>query len=307
MRWPVLLRGHVTDGVRAAAVALFALAGALGALTAEAEHPFDVERAAARQEFFQAVLISERMPQRIMTTSARLAVARSAWALGWVERAIREYETALRDSTLSPGLRARGLLSRGIIEFQERRLPLALHFAEKAAAAVPAGDSAGATIELLWGNVLEEMNEPARAESHYLKAIATAPSEDIAEARFHLARCRRRLGNSAGAEEMFQQIPINHPRAPEALRALGEIALDGGDGERALLWLSEGREKFPEEFLDSWVDYAMVHAQIVRGDINAAAALAGQAAVRYPQSDAWVVLLQAELESARWFDVRGRN
>lgn len=270
------------------------------AIPAEAQHPIDVERSAAKAEYFQALVAFDKLPARRATPEAIVAAAKSAWALGLAERAIREYDRALRDDTLDALQRARLLLARGIIDYQEGRYQVAALFAEKGVAALLEDNALKAQIWLLWAESLVKLNSYGAAEEKYISASQHAAEASRAEIYFLLARCQLNLGKWEEARLNFEQVPLRHERAAAAMRHLAEIALQQRRHEQASFWLQKGREDFPDEFLDSWVDYALVKAAIDRGELKKVQELQQRAEQKYPPSDTWLVLLNSAAEAFYW-------
>ncbi len=60
--------------------------------SAFAQHSIDVQRLAAKGEYFEALANYEKLPKRRANTEAITAAARSAWGLGLSDRAIQEYD-----------------------------------------------------------------------------------------------------------------------------------------------------------------------------------------------------------------------
>jgi len=282
------------------AVLVISLLNLAGSNPVLAQHPIDVERSAAQAEYFKALVTFEKLPARRATSEAVIAAAKSAWALGLAERAIKEYDRALRDESLSPLQRARLLLSRGIIEYQEGRYQVAALFAEKGIKCLNEESPLKAQIWLLWAESLIKLNSYGAAEEKYLKAVSQAHSEEKGEIYFLLAQCQLRLGKLKEARLSFEQVPLSHDRAAAAMRHLAEIALEEGRFDQASFWLQKGREEFPNSFLDSWVDYALVQAAIYKNDRRRVEQLQKNAEQKYPPSDSWLVLLNAAAEAFYW-------
>lgn len=285
-----------------AAAALILGLNLLGMECASAQHPIDVQRKAAEGEYFHSLLAFEKMPKRKATTSARIAAGKSAWALGLTDRAIQEFDNALHDQTLDKVTRARLFLSRGIIEFQEERYQTALLYAQRAAAGLESGPLR-ARIWLLWGQALSKTGSLGAAKEKLTQAYTEANKEDLAEIDYLLGDCALKLGQAEAARAHFESVPLNHERTPDAIRALAKIAIDSGNMESAKFWLRRGRSDFPDNFLDSWVDYALVQVAIKERDTAAVKSIVEQAQGRYAPSDFWLNMLNAAAETHRWQQV----
>ncbi len=286
---------------RSIAALFMALLGALvWPSMARAEHPIDVQQKASDGDYLGALLAFDRMPKRIATTESVIAAGKSAWALGLADRARKEFESAIQDESLSIEQRAKLFLSRGVIELQENRSKTAVLYAEKAATLLTEVSPLKARVFLLWGDALRNDQSYGGASAKYSEALSAASTDDIPDIHFRLGECALKIGKADEAQANFEQIPLVHERAPQAIRYLAQIALDAKQFESAQFWLGKGRENFPDQFLDSWVDFALVQSAVNQGDQQRVRALQTDAAQKYPPSDAWLNLLNAEAEEFYW-------
>lgn len=269
-------------------------------ISALSQHSIDVQRAAASGEHLAALATYDRLPRRVVTAEARVAAARSAWALGLPERALAEFDEALHTEGLPAVERARLHLSQGIIHFQEGRYHVALIHAEKASAELSEPSPLRAKVRLLAAESHARLNAFGRAEEFYLSAIAEAAPEDKADIHFMLGECQRPLGKLEAARENFEKVPLRHERTPAAVRHLAEIALETGRFDSAGFWLRRGREEYADRFLDSWTDYALVRVAAHEGASAELREIRARAETTYPPSDGWLTLLVAEAEAYEW-------
>ena len=116
-----------------------------------------------------------------------------------------------------------------------------------------------------------------------------------------------RLGKYDEARQQLENIPLNHERTAMAIRHLAHIALKGERFETAGFWLQRGRETYPDSFIDSWVDYAMLEIAVHLGDSAQVEMVRAQAQQKYPPSDQWLGLLNAAAESYEWKASRAEN
>lgn len=285
-------------------VSLF-VAVVAAAMPAAAQHPVEVQRLAASGDYFVALTTFERMPRRIATTESIIAAARSAWGLGLASRAQEEFDRALRDEKLPEDEKARLFLSKGIIEYQEGRYQVAVLHAERATSIVDnllptSASPLRAKALLLWGDGLSRLGSHGDAEARYVRALDDAAIDDLPQINFSLGLCRRALGKYEAARSNFESVPLGHELTPDAIRNLAILALDTGKLQAADFWLSKGRSDYPDSFLDSWVDYAMMRVAIGSNDVAAVRTLRETAGKKYPPSDQWLTLLQAAAESYEW-------
>lgn len=265
-----------------------------------ADYPIDVQRFVAEGDYYSAMLSFERMPKRIATTDSVLAAAQSAWALSLPSVAVEHFERALQDRDLPDVERARIEFSRGAIELQENNPQVAIVFAERALRRISEASPLRGKVWLLWAESLMKLGSPGAAEDRYQKALQEVAEEDRPEAAFLLGQCQLSLGNAAGARENFARIPLTHPRTPEAIRALALLSLKTGDYTQTSFWLETGRSRFPDKFLDSWVDYALLSAAAREENIARVQEIRAAAAGKYPPSDPWLTLLEARAEAVLW-------
>lgn len=264
------------------------------------EEPIDVQIQTSRGEHLKALVTYDTIPKRKMTTDAAIAAGRSAWALSLPERAIEEFEKALLDSTLSPVERGRTLLTRGIIELQEGRYQVAALYADKATKVLEEAGPLRAKAWLLSGQSLARLGNYGAAAERLRNALDESSEEDEGEIRYQLGDALLKLNRLPEAEEHLQAVPVGHDRTASAVRRLAEIALSLNKPEQAAHWLNKGRTDYPDAFLDSWVDYALVQSAIGTKDFVRAEQIQSAANQKYTKSDFWLSMLNAASEIAHW-------
>lgn len=269
-----------------------------------AEHPIDVQRKAASGDYMAALVSYEKLPKRTTTTQARIAAAKSAWALSLPDRALEEYDGAVRQGGLSPIDQARICLGKGIIQHQEGKHQLAILQVQKALILLPQPSPLRAQVYALWGEALADSRAFAPAEERYTQAILEADPESKPELFFLLGRVQVELGKYDAARENLERIPLSHDRAADGLRLLARLATEQNSFAAAARWLERGRHDFPDAFLDSWTDYIMLRGAIERGDKDALHLIRTQAETRYPASDPWLALMVAAAEEYEWKERR---
>lgn len=264
------------------------------------QHPIEVQRLAAKGEYFKALSTYDSLPDRRKTADTLIAAGRSAWALGLSQRAIEEFDKALQDETLDKVLRGRVLLSRGIIEYQEGRYQIAVLYAERSNEALSEPSPLRAKVWLLWGQALSKLGSWAIAEVKLQKGLDEAADEDVPEVHYFLGVAKYSLGKNKEAKEHFERVPLENERTPLAIRNLASIALEEGQFEEAIFWLEKGKKDFRDSFLDSWVDYAAMQAAIGKNDLEKVREIRANAQKQYPPSDKWYALLDAAAEIYEW-------
>jgi len=285
---------------------IFALV-AIFSSSIEAQHPIEVQKLAASGEYFKALATYDRMPQRIATPPAMISAARSAWALGLPDRALQEYERALTHGELNDVEKARISISKGAIELQEERYRVSLLHAEKAVKLLPEASPLRSRALMLWAESLFNLGSYASAETKYMDALEESANRDKGEIYFHLAKCQLKLGKYMEAYTNLQRLPLDHERIPQAIKQLAKISVKVGEPEHVIFWLKKGVEEHADQFLDSWVNYAMIRAAIDQGDLELVRKTREEATQKFPPSDAWVALMHAAAEAYEWELSQVRN
>jgi len=266
----------------------------------QAQHPVDIQKKAAEAQYWESLVEYEKMPRRKVTAEAAVAAAQSAWALSLPERADQEFDLALKDESLGATPRARIYLSKGILAHQEGRSQVAALYAQKTIEVLDSPGPLRARAWLLWGETLSAQGAYGAAREKYQAALAEAGPDDLGEINYFLGECELKLGRLEEARTFLEAVPMHHERTAQAMRLLAQTALESGRYAVAGFWLARGREDYPDSFLDSWVDYALVKVAIAEKDETRMTALRQQAAQKYPPSDPWLTLLNAAAEAYEW-------
>ena len=276
------------------------LGNALVGTAAQAQHPTDVQRELAAGEPMAALVTFDKMPKRKATTPSILAAAKSAWALSLPERAIAEFDRSLADDQMPELDRAKVYLARGIIEFQEMRYREALQYADKSLKLLADASPLRSKVWMLIAESQFQLASYAAANDKYEQALQEAPAEDQPDIHYSLGLCKLHLDKLDEAREQFEQVPLSHPRAGKAIRQLANIELTAGDVTHAAFWLARGQQDFPDEFLDSWVDYAQLTIAAGQNDVQRLREIRKAAEAKYPPADSWMTLLEAAAEEFEW-------
>lgn len=265
-----------------------------------AEHQIDVQRRSAEGDHFKALSTYEFLPKRGMNITTRVAAAESAWALGYVSQASRIFDQILREENLSLERRAKLLISRGAIEFQEGRYQESALFAQRAVESLQEGSPLRVRAQLLWGQALVRGKRYVSAEEILTRALRDSGADDRPEIALTIADVQLNLGKLNEAEKILKVIPADHEYAGKAVRLLSQIALQKDDTTRARFWLEKGRDNYSDAFLDSWADFSLASLALKQGDVDTATRIVEGARRRYPPSDRWLILIEARLEQEFW-------
>lgn len=285
--------------------AILAISVLLSVSEVWAQHPVEVQKLAAKGEHLKALTAYEAMPKRRLTPEAQIAAARSAWALGMTKKASDIFDKVLQDNSIDEFEKARIILARGIIEYQEGRYQVASHFAERAASLLPEKSALRARVYLLWGQSLERLSQAALAEEKLRIAVEEGDDNDRIEAFYALGVCQQKLGKLDEAKTSFENIPLESERTSQAIRELASIALAKKNYSDALFWLHKGRKEYTNDFVDSWVDYSMIQSAIHEKNSNLVRKIREDALKQHPPSDGWIVLLDAAAERYEWENMGG--
>jgi tetratricopeptide (TPR) repeat protein len=267
---------------------------------AEAQHSSEVQKLSAEGDHMKALAMFELLPNKKVVTEARIAAAKSAWALGLNRQAADGFDAILRDPGIAPDTRTRLVLSRGVIEYQEERYQEASLYAEKAIGFMQESAPLRGRAYLLWGQSLLRTGAYSSALEKFQKALADVSPQDRPEAHFALGLVELKLGRYAEAQKDLEAIPMDHVRTPVAVRMLAALALETHHYDRAKFWIEKGQADHPETFVDSWGDYGLVQSAIALGNLDDARRVVERAQKQFSPSDSWLVLMQASLESAEW-------
>ena len=297
----ILLRGMngLRKMIRSVVVASIVTAFS-GVGMANAQHSVEVQKLSAEGEHLKALAMYELLPTKKIGPEARIAAAKSAWALGLNRQAADEFDAILRDPQLQPDMRTRLVLSRGVIEYQEERYQEAALFAEKAIGYMTETSPLRGRAYLLWGQSMMRTGAYPIAHDKFSKALEDVSGADKAEAHFALGLVEMKLGKYQEAQKHLELIPTDHDRTAVAVRMLAAISLETKQQERAKFWIEKGRLDHPEAFVDCWGDYGLEQVALAKGDLEEARRLTDQASKRFPPSDSWLILMQAALEQAEW-------
>ena len=250
---------------------------------------------ARRGKHFEAMVqVYEEKDQ--MTLSDRLGAAKSAWALGLVDRAREYWDEALNNPEFKEDERYRTMLARSIVELQEGGFEQARAIAERAAAKLDSSELR-AQFWLVIAEALKEQKALSLAEEYYNKAIKDGEATVQTEARFLLGECELKLGRLNEARYAFASVDAGSSYTLQALHRLIEIDFGQRNYEGVLTWVNEGRESYPTEFRDGWTTYATVSSLVELTRTEDARKELQDFKVRRSDQDSWFPLAEAAIEA----------
>jgi len=248
-----------------------------------------------RGKHFEAMVkVYEEKDQ--MTLSDRLGAAKSAWALGLVDRAREYWDEALNNPDFKEDERYRTMLARSIVELQEGGFEQARAIAERAASKLDSSELR-AQFWLVIAEALKEQKAFSLAEEYYNKAIKDGEATVQTEARFLLGECELKLGRLNEARYAFASVDAGSSYTLQALHRLIEIDFSQRNYEGVLTWVNEGRESYPTEFRDGWTTYATVSSLVELSRTEDARKELQDFKVRRSDQDTWFPLAEAAIEA----------
>jgi tetratricopeptide (TPR) repeat protein len=226
----------------------------------------------------------------------KLAAAKSAWALGLVQRARALWDEVLANADFQGEERTRTSLARAIVELQESDFEEARAIAERAAAKLSSSDLR-AQFWLVIAEALKEQNAMSLAEGYYTKALNDGGKAVQNEARYLLGECQLKLGMINDARYSFAGVEAGSHYTVQALRKLIEIDLSQRNYDGVLTWAEEGRESYPTDFRDGWLSYAMISSLVELGRADDAQKELHELKVRLSENSPWYTLSSAAVEA----------
>ncbi len=229
------------------------------------------------------------------TLSDLLYGAKSAWALGLVGEARAIWDEVLAHKECKGTERARALLAKSLLEFQEGNYEKARTTAEDGASLLPESALRGE----LWFVVGESLVGGefwSLAEPYYEKALREANKERKQETLLRLATVRDKLGRVKDARKTLIQIELTSEITPKALRSLLEIDAKDSNSSGVRTWVSEGRAGYPSQFNDPEVNYRLVTALLQDGLASEASMELTKSINSSNESNVWNILSAAEYE-----------
>lgn len=229
------------------------------------------------------------------TLSDLLYGAKSAWALSLVSEARAIWDEVLAHKDCQGTERARVLLSKALLEYQEGYYDKARTNAEDGASLLPESELRGE----LWFVIGESLTSGefwSLAEPYYEKALREANKERKQETLLRLAKVRERLGKLEEARKTLIQIELTSDITPRALQELLTIDAKSKNASGIRTWVSEGRSSYPSQFNDPQVNFLLISA-LLKDDMSAEASLELNKSISSSNdSNIWNILSNAELE-----------
>jgi tetratricopeptide (TPR) repeat protein len=270
------------------------------AYSLHAEEAITVQVLASRGEYYPALVTFDKLPKRKITVESKIAAARSAWALNLHERAAGLFEQALESPSLTATDKGRIYLSRGIIELQQEHYQMASLLGKKALEHVTEVGPLRAKMLLLIGQAQYHLKNYGETYAVLSDASNQSDGDDEGEVQFLLGESAYSLNRISEAEDHFKAVPYGHERTAETFRKLAELNLQQNKPDKVKFWIEKGQKDFPEQFIDSWTQYALIESSIQLNDIETMRSIRMQANQKYSASDFWLGLINAATEHKEW-------
>ena len=266
-----------------------------------AEHPINVQKNAINKEYYKAMVSFERLPRQKLNKEVLLSAAQSAWALSLPDTAIELFDKILDDKNISNKEKAKIYLYKGIIDFQEGKYSISQIFAKKALSfSNDISESLKSAALKLLGDSYFKLKLYGEAKREYIEALKYADNNQQPSIYLQKGMAEFYLGSFDEAQKDLQKVSMDNEDAPLAIKLLMKILLEKKDYQKLKKWIEVLNIEFPDEFIDSWIDYAKVKVAISEDNKREALKVLEFAKDKYPESDSWINLAKASLETYLW-------
>ena len=266
-----------------------------------AEHPINVQKNAINKEYYKAMVSFERLPRQKLNKGVLLSAAQSAWALSLPDTAIELFDKILDDKNISNKEKAKIYLYKGIIDFQEGKYSISQIFAKKALSfSNDISESLKSAALKLLGDSYFKLKLYGEAKREYIEALKYADNNQQPSIYLQKGMAEFYLGSFDEAQKDLQKVSMDNEDAPLAIKLLMKILLEKKDYQKLKKWIEVLNIEFPDEFIDSWIDYAKVKVAISEDNKREALKVLEIAKDKYPESDSWINLARASLETYLW-------
>lgn len=266
-----------------------------------AEHPINVQKNAINKEYYKAMVSFERLPRQKLNKEVLLSAAQSAWALSLPDTAIELFDKILDDKNISNKEKAKIYLYKGIIDFQEGKYSISQIFAKKALSfSNDISESLKSAALKLLGDSYFKLKLYGEAKREYIEALKYADNNQQPSIYLQKGMAEFYLGSFDESQKDLQKVSMDNEDAPLAIKLLMKILLEKKDYQKLKKWIEVLNIEFPDEFIDSWIDYAKVKVAISEDNKREALKVLEFAKDKYPESDSWINLARASLETYLW-------
>jgi hypothetical protein len=280
-------------------------------ISLQAEYPVEVRKAASEGRHFDALTIYNKIPSRIIDSQTSFTAAESAWALGLNQEALDLFDATIYRSRNNPELLIQSFIGQAVIQFQESRYQESIRTISRINK-LPLIKKYRGHVALLTAHIKRIFNKDYKnAINQYLIAINSLNNTLCNEAKLWAGRLLVKTGNYFDAKKIFTEIPMNAIEGKETLIELIKLGLIEEDYKNVKLLIERGKEEFSELKNDSYIDYSLVKATVLknaskRGDSEKIGKIIASMKENYSPSDAWLALAEAEVE-IKYYSLKNRN
>lgn len=228
----------------------------------------EITRLAKQGRHLEAVRAWLALDKADRSDELKVYVAESAWAVGdvWLARSLwDELESDVEIDSID---RARILLSRGVMEFQENSLSIALDYAERAEKLLEPSELQ-AQVQLLAAEVLKEQGNTDEALLKLQDIEDHCERETAAEAKLMEGQLLLKQGQYQAARKALARADLL-AESWNAHEALIEVNLKLKNYERVLELIDEAQSRFERESSEDKVTYWKVQSLLELGQVSEA-------------------------------------
>ena len=226
----------------------------------------------------------------------KISCAKSAWALGLVGQARRDWNELLNNPQLKGLDRVRSQLSYAMLELQEYNYEKARLLAQEVVSKLEESNLK-AQFMLLIGESLSAEGRPDQANSYFTQAYNIGDDVVRSGAKYMMAENKLKSKRAAAARDDYLQVDAASEYAKDALLRLVQIDFENKDYENVLLWGRELRENHPIGEELPWLRYVAIESYIKKNNIKAAVTELEKLGQETQNRGTWYVLGVAAMEA----------
>jgi tetratricopeptide (TPR) repeat protein len=280
-------------------ISFFFIVGRLFPSAAYGEASFDVHELIAQGRMYEALVRLHEGSDRSLTTTLRLARARSQWALGLVHEARNNFRLLQQEVSLSHEEKIEVLLAPFIILLQEEK------FAEAISEGIAVLDtrqfasdpSVRARLLYLLGDGYYHLGRVSEARNSLTESLELSSERQKNDTYYLLGVLEESQDKMDDACKFYLSLPVHHGGSGHALTSITRCAVNNKKEEEALRWLQKGEKDYPELFLPSWTALQRLELAVQGRNEEVVKGILDQSYRVMSGSDPWVVLLQARGEA----------
>jgi len=229
-------------------------------------------------------------------TERKMSCARSAWALGLVGQARRDWNDLLSNPRLKGLDKVRSQLAYAMLELQEYNYEKARLLAQEVVSKLE-DSNLKAQFMLLIGESLTAEGRLDQANNYFTQAYNIGDDVVKSWAKYMMAENKLKSKRVIAARDDYLQVDAASEYAKNALIRLVQIDFDNKDFDNVLLWGRELRENHLVTDEMPWLRYTAIEAYIRKKNIKAAVAELERLGQETQNRGTWYTLSVAAMES----------